>query len=160
MKRAATVIAVLVVLAAVMGGVAVAWNVWWAGNHGVVTTPGAVEQGWQTLGAQLKQSEQSEAEIEKLYWNQPEKLAVLIEAHKQRTAKLEGNKTAGLIVAHDNEAIARLQQRIAAIYAQREAQAEAAAAAEKQAELEAKQQAWEEAHPGQTYPETAAPAHP
>jgi membrane protein involved in colicin uptake len=134
--------------------------VWWAGNHGVVTTPGAVEQGWQTLGAQLKQSEQSEAEIEKLYWNQPEKLAVLIEAHKQRMAKLEGNKTAGLIVAHDNEAVARLQQRIAAIYAQREAQAEAAAAAEKQAELEAKQQAWEEAHPGQTYPETAAPAHP
>ncbi|MDR3792006.1 MAG: hypothetical protein P4L03_01375 [Terracidiphilus sp.] len=160
MKTAATVLAVLVVLAAVTGGVAVAWNVWYAGSHGVVSTPGAVEQGWQTLGAQLKQSEQREAEIEKLYWNEPEKLAVLIESHKQRIAKLEGNKTAGLIVAHDNEAIARLEQRIAAIYAEREAQAEAAAEAEKQAALEAKQQAWEEAHPGQTYPGAAAPAHP
>ncbi|MDR3723349.1 MAG: hypothetical protein P4K83_02520 [Terracidiphilus sp.] len=147
MKKAAIVIAVLVVLAAVTGGVAVAWNVWYAGSRGVVSSPDAVQLGWQTLGTQLQQSKQSEAEIEKLYWDQPEKLKVLIEAHKQRMAKLAGNKTAGLIVAHDNESIARLQQRIQAIYIQRQAQAEAAEA--RQEALDAQQQELDQSNAAQ-----------
>ena len=137
---------------------AVAWNTWYAGSHAVTVTPGAVEQGRQALDAQLKQATQREAEIEKLYWNEPEKLQVLIQSHQQRLAKLQGNTAAGAIVAHDNEAIARLQQRIAALEAARAAQAEAEAEAARQAALAAKQQAWEAAHPGQTYP--AAAAHP
>jgi membrane protein involved in colicin uptake len=113
--------------------VIVGYNVWYADSHPAVPTPGAVEQGRTALHLQLYQASQREAEIEKLYWNEPEKLQVLIQSHQQRIDNLAGNKASSEIAAHDQQAIARLQQRIAEIAAQRQAQAEAEAEAAREA---------------------------
>lgn len=121
-------IALALVAAGAATGLGIAWNVWYAESHTPTAAPGAVEQGRQNLHAQLEQSEQREAEIEKLYWNQPEKLEQIIEAHQQRYNKLTGNPTAGEIQQHDQQAVARLQQRIQQIWAERKAAAEAEAA--------------------------------
>ena len=127
----------------------IAWTVWYAENHAPSAALGPFEQSTAALHTQLAQSAQREAEIEKLYWNQPEKLQVLIQSHQQRIDKLTGNTASAEIVAHDQEAIARLEQRIAAIEAERVAQAQAEAEALKQQQLEARQQAQEDAHSGQ-----------
>jgi hypothetical protein len=123
MKKIAIALGVLALLCGVM-----AYNVWRAETETIVRTPGVVEQGRVALHMQLLQAEQREAGIEKIYWNQPEKLQVLIHSHETRIAQLEGNPAGGEIVAHDKDAIARLQKRIADIAAAREAAAEAAAA--------------------------------
>jgi hypothetical protein len=157
MKLKLLFLAIFLCLAAVGGGTALMWNLWFAQTHTPWAEPGAVEKGRLALAAQLADSVKREAEIEKIYWDQPEKLQVLIQAHQQREDKLAGNPAANQIVAHDQQAIDRLQQRIAALEAKREAQAEAEAEAAKQAALEAKQEALAEraAEQGHT-----APAHP
>jgi hypothetical protein len=123
MKKIAIALGVLALLVGVM-----AYNVWRAGTETIAYKPGVVEQGRMDLHTQLVQAEQREAEIEKVYWNAPEKLAVLIHSHEQRIEKLAGNPAGSEIVAHDKDAIARLQKRIEAIAAERAAAAEAQAA--------------------------------
>ena len=138
MKLAALIFAVLLALAAVVTCIGIGWNVWYAESHTPTAAPGTVEQGKLNLHAQLEQTQQREAEIEKLFWNQPEKLEVLIASHKQRLDKLTGNPSAGELAAHDQQAVTRLEQRIVQIAAERQAQAEAAAAAQAAAEEQAK----------------------
>lgn len=128
MKKIAIALAVLALLAGVW-----AYNVWRAETETIAYTPGVVEQGRMNLHTQLLQAEQREAEIEKVYWNAPEKLAILIHSHEQRIEKLTGNLAGGEIVAHDKDAIERLQKRIDAIAAARAAAAEAQAAAAQEA---------------------------
>jgi hypothetical protein len=140
MKLKLVVLTLFLCLAAAAGATTLAWSVWYAESHTPWAEPDAMERGREALAVQLGDSVKREAEIERLYWNQPEKLQVLIQAHQQRMAKLDGNSAASQVVAHDKEAIAQLQQRIAAIEAEREAQAEAEAAAAKEAALEAKQE--------------------
>ncbi len=123
MKQIAIALGVLALLVGVM-----AYNVWRAGTETIAHKPGVVEQGRMDLHTQLVQAELREAEIEKVYWNAPEKLAVLIHSHEQRVEKLNGNPAGSEIVAHDMDAIARLQKRIEAIAAERAAAAEAQAA--------------------------------
>ena len=131
MKR--TMALVLGVLA-LLGGFW-AYNVWRGETDTIVRPPSVVEQGRAALHNQLVQAELREAQIEKLYWNAPEKIEVLIQSHQQRIEKLAGNPAGGEIIAHDNVAIARLQKRIADIEVQRQAEAAAReAAAEAQAE--------------------------
>jgi hypothetical protein len=74
--------------------------------------PDAVEAGRQKLHAELAASEQREAEIEKQDWDSIPLLRDVIEAHQQRMGKLAANSQAGEIVAHDRDAIARLEKRI------------------------------------------------
>jgi hypothetical protein len=97
-------------------------NVWYAEHHPPVAAPGTVEQGRMALHAQLLQAGQREEQFEKLYWNSPEQLQVLIQSHQQRIDRLAGNAAGGEIVAHDQDAIARLQQRIADLATQAQAQ--------------------------------------
>jgi len=96
----------------------VAYDVWYAGRHAPVVTPGAVEQGRMALHAQLAQATQQEEQAEKLYWNSPGQLQILIQRHQQRIDALAGNTASGEIVAHDQQAMARLQQRIDDLAAQ------------------------------------------
>lgn len=140
MKLKLIVLTLFLCLTVAAGATTLAWNIWYAQSHTPSAEPGAVERGRQALAAQLADSVKREAEIEKLYWNQPEKLEVLLQSHQQRQEKLEGNTAAGELLAHDKQAIERLQQRIAAIQAAREAQAEAEAEAAKEAALEERQQ--------------------
>ena len=132
MKR--TIVIGLCVLALLAG--VLAYNVWRAETDAIVRQPGVVEQGHTALHAQLLEAEQREAAIEKVYWNAPEKLAVLIHSHEQRIEKLAGNPAGGDIVAHDKDAIARLQKRIADLDAQRQAEAAAQAEQANQAQAE------------------------
>jgi hypothetical protein len=118
-----------------------AYSVWRGETEVLAPIPGRVELERQALHAQLEQATQREAEIEKGFWDQPEKLQVLIESHQKRIAELDGNSAGGEIVAHDKAAITKLQNRIAAIAAARQAAAEAAAArAAAEAEAEAAEQ--------------------
>jgi hypothetical protein len=144
MKLKLIVLALFLAVTAAAGATTLAWNIWYAENHTPWTPPDAVEQGRLALAAQLSDSVKREAEIEKIYWDQPGKLEILIAAHQQREDKLAGNSAAYAIVAHDKDAIEKLRQRIAAIEATREAQAEAEAEAAREAALEAKQQAIDE----------------
>lgn len=132
MKR--TIVIGLCVLALLAG--VLAYNVWRAETEAIVRQLGVVEQGHAALHTKLLEAEQREAAIEKVYWNAPEKLAVLIHSHEQRIDKLAGNPAGGEIVAHDKDAIARLQKRIADLDAQRQAAAAAEAEQAKQAQAE------------------------
>jgi hypothetical protein len=124
----------LVMLSAVLVGVAF-YNVWRGETDPLVTTPGPVEQGRMDLHAKLVQAEQREAGIEKTYWHSPEKLRVLIKSHRQRVDELNGNNAGAEIVAHDKDAIARLEKRVADLEVAQEAEAEAR---EEQAKVEAR----------------------
>ncbi|HLY43450.1 MAG TPA: hypothetical protein VKR52_19715 [Terracidiphilus sp.] len=123
------VIGVGAVIAVLIG--VVAFNVWRAETAPVVKTPGMVEQGRQDLHAKLMAQEQREAQTEKLYWNSPDQLRLLIKSHQDRIDQLKGNLAGAEIVAHDKDAIARLEKRIGDIEAEREAQAKAAEEARK-----------------------------
>lgn len=130
MKRTLVIgLGVLALLAGVL-----AYNVWRAETETIVRQPDVVEQGHTALHTLLVEAEQREAAIEKVYWNAPDKLAVLIHSHEQRIEKLSGNPAGGEIVAHDKDAIARLQKRIADLDAQRQAEAAAQAEQAKQAQ--------------------------
>ena len=124
------VVSALCLLAVVLVGI-VAYNVWRGETAPVAKTPDAVEQGRASLHNQLAQVEQREAQIEKMDWDSPEKLRVLIQSHQKRIDQLNGNSAGGEIVAHDKEAIARLEKRIADIAAEKEAEAKADALAKK-----------------------------
>jgi hypothetical protein len=124
------VVSALCLLAVVLVGI-VAYNVWRGETAPVAKTPDAVEQGRANLHNQLAQVEQREAQIEKMDWDSPEKLRVLIQSHQKRIDQLNGNSAGGEIVAHDKEAIARLEKRIADIATEKEAEAKADALAKK-----------------------------
>jgi hypothetical protein len=124
------VVSALCLLAVVLVGI-VAYNVWRGETAPVAKTPDAVEQGRANLHNQLAQVEQREAQIEKMDWDSPEKLRVLIQSHQKRIDQLNGNSAGGEIVAHDKDAIARLEKRIADIATEKEAEAKADALAKK-----------------------------
>jgi sRNA-binding protein len=127
----------------VLGALAVApfgvmlYNTWGGARGPLVKAPGEVEQGRMDLHAKLVQAEQREGEIEKVYWNSPAQLQVLVKSHQQRIDELKGNDAGAEIVAHDKDAIERLQKRIADVEAEREAEAKAKAE-EAKAEAQAK----------------------
>jgi hypothetical protein len=129
MKRALVIALGVVAALAVM----LVYNVWRGETEVLAPQPGPVEQGRQALHAQFEQSAAREAQIEKTYWDHPEKLQVLIQSHQKRVAELDGNPAAGELLAHDKDAITRLQNRITAIAAQRQAEAAQATAAEQAA---------------------------
>ena len=120
MKKLAIAVAALIVLIAFAG-----WNVWHAVYEPVSSTPSLVDQGQQQLHAQLEQAKTREAEIEKQDWDTITLLRELIQAHQHRIDQLKDNSQAGEIVAHDREAIARIEKRIADLQAQQAAQAAA-----------------------------------
>jgi hypothetical protein len=124
MKRVITI--ALCALAVVLVSI-VAYNVWRGETAPVVKTPDVVEQGRVDLHNQLAQAEQREAGIEKMYWDSPEKLRILIQSHQKRIDQLNGNSAGGEIVAHDKDAIARLEKRITDIATEKEAEAKAQA---------------------------------
>ncbi|UWZ83910.1 hypothetical protein [Occallatibacter riparius] len=120
MKKFAIAFAALLVLIAFAG-----WNVWHAVYEPVTSKPSLVEEGRQQLHVQLEQAKTREAEIEKQDWDTVSLLRGLIEAHQHRIDQLKDNGQAGEIVAHDREAIARIEKRIADLQAQQAAQAAA-----------------------------------
>lgn len=129
MKKLAIVLAALVALTMV-----ISYNVWRAAEEPVTSTPGPLETGRAQLHAQLVDAEQHEGAAEKQAWNSPDRLRALIKWHQDRIAKLTGNSQAGEILAYDQAAVDRLQNRIADLAAQQAAQAQAAAAAAKAAQ--------------------------
>ena len=92
--------------------IAIAFNLSRASREPLVVAPDPLQVGREKLHGQLAQSEQREAEIEKQDWGSIPLLRELIGAHQTRMEKLSGNAEAGEIVAHDREAIARLEKRI------------------------------------------------
>lgn len=109
----------------------VSFNVWRAESTPVVKTPGILEQNREGLHAKLTAQAQRETQVEKLYWNSPEQLRILIKSHQQRISQLSGNSAGVEIIAHDKDAIARLEKRIGDIEADQAAQAKAAEEARK-----------------------------
>lgn len=107
MRKFAIALAVLAVLAGIF-----MFNVLRATQQPLTTEPDPLMQGRQKLHAQLTASEQREAEIEKQDWKSIPLLRQLISAHQERMGKLAGNSQAGEILAHDRDAIARLEKRI------------------------------------------------
>lgn len=91
---------------------AIGFNLSRARREPLVITPDPLQAGRQRLHAQLVQSEQHEAEIEKQDWNSIALLNQLVSAHQERISKLAGDSEAGEIVAHDRDAIERLVKRI------------------------------------------------
>jgi len=98
-------------IAVLLAGIA-SYNVWRANQDPVVTPPSALDVGRQQLHAQLERTKQREAEIEKSDWNSVTLLRDLVKAHQQRIDELSGNSQAGEILAHDHEAVARIEARI------------------------------------------------
>lgn len=92
--------------------IAIGFNLSRASREPLVITPDPLQAGRQKLHAQLVQSEQREAEIEKQDWHSTALLNQLVSAHQERIGKLAGNSEAAEIVAHDRDAIARLEKRI------------------------------------------------
>jgi hypothetical protein len=117
MKRIAIAVALFVLLI-----IAVGYNVWRANQEPVTTPASEVEIGRQKLHDQLEDSKRTEDKIEKQEWDSPALLQQVIVAHQQRIDKLKDNSQAGEIIAHDREAIGRLQKRIEELHAQAAAQ--------------------------------------
>jgi hypothetical protein len=99
------------------------WNVWHAVYEPVITQPSLVDLGRQQLHAQLEQSKTRESEIEQQDWASIPLLRGLIEAHQHRIDQLKDNSQAGEILAHDRDAIARIEKRIADLQTQQAQQA-------------------------------------
>ena len=137
MKKLAIALVVLAALAAMM-----VYNVRVAETEPIPQTPGPLEQATMDLHNQLKQAEEREAQFEKLYWDSPDQLRVLISSHQHRIERLAGNKQAGEVVGHDREAIARVEKRIAELEARRQEQS-----AEAQAQASGEAIAPTPAHP-------------
>ncbi|HKF48139.1 MAG TPA: hypothetical protein VKB38_12330 [Terracidiphilus sp.] len=113
MKKFAIAVGLLVVAGAIWS-----YNVLRADQEPVSATPSPVEAGRQKLHDQLAQSAQREAEIEQQDWNSVTLLRALVAAHQERIQKLTGNSEAGEILAHDRDAVARLQKRVNDLVAQ------------------------------------------
>jgi len=107
MKKLAIAGAVFIVVI-----IAIGFNLSRASLEPLAAAPDPLQVGREKLHGQLLQSEQREAEIEKQDWNSIALLRELISAHQTRIEKMSGNTEAGEIVAHDREAIARLEKRI------------------------------------------------
>lgn len=107
MKKLAAIVASFIVVV-----VAIGFNLSRASQEPLITTPDPLQVGRDKLHAQLMQSEQREAAIEKQDWNSIPLLRELVVAHQTRIQKLTGNGAAVEIIAHDQDAIARLQKRI------------------------------------------------
>jgi hypothetical protein len=107
MKKLAIVIAIFIIVI-----VAIGFNLSRASQEPLITTPDPLQVGRGKLHAQLVQSEQREAVIEKQDWNSIPLLRELVLAHQTRIQKLAGNSEAVEIIAHDQDAIARLEKRI------------------------------------------------
>jgi len=107
MKKLSAVLAIFIVVI-----VAIGFNLSRASQEPLITTPDPLQVARGKLHAQLVQSEQREAEIEKQDWNSIPLLRELVMAHQARIQKLTGNSEAVEIVAHDQDAIARLDKRI------------------------------------------------
>lgn len=118
MKKLAIALAVVAVLFLVF-----MFNVLRATQQPVTAAPDPLAAGRQKLHDQLAASEQREAEIEKQDWDSIPLLRELIAAHQQRIAKLAGNSQAAEIVAHDHDAMARLEKRIEDLAQQEKAKA-------------------------------------
>jgi hypothetical protein len=118
MKKLLLALAALLLLIGFIG-----WNVWQAVYEPVTTPPTLVELGHQQLHNQLEQSKTREAEIEKQDWDSITLLRGLIDAHQHRIDQLKDNSQAGEILAHDRDAIARIEKRIADLQAQQAEQA-------------------------------------
>lgn len=131
MKKILIALGVLVLI-----GGGVCYNVWRASVDPVTSTPGPLEIGRQQLHAQLEESKQREAAIELQDWNSIPLLRGLIDAHQHRIEQLSGNSQGGEIVAHDREAIARLEKRISDLIEEEAARAAAQAKAQEQRELD------------------------
>lgn len=125
MKKLAFALGILAAIA-----IAFMFNVLHATQQPLAVTPDPLVIAAQQLHAQLVASEQRETEIEKQDWNSIPLLNQLIGAHQQRIVKLAGNNQAGEIIAHDHEAIARLERRIHEI-GEQEAERPAAPAPER-----------------------------
>jgi hypothetical protein len=113
MKKFAIAVGLLVVAGAVWS-----YNVLRADQEPVSVTPNPVEAGRQKLHDQLAKAAQREGEIEQQDWNSVTLLHALIVAHQERIQKLTGNSEAGEILAHDRDAVARLQKRVNDLVAQ------------------------------------------
>ena len=107
MKKLAIVLALFLIVI-----VAIDINLSRASQEPLVTTPDPLQVARTKLHAQLAESEQREAAIEKQDWDSIPLLRELILAHQVRMQKLAGNSEAVEIVAHDQDAIARLEKRI------------------------------------------------
>jgi len=149
MKKFTIGIGILIVLI-----VFVSYNVWRANEDPVTSPPTLVDLGAQQLHNQLQQAQAREATIEQQDWDSIPLLRGLIQAHQHRIEQLSGNKQAGEILAHDKDAIARLEKRIADLTA-----AAAAQRADNGSSPAQDQQSGQEQHaPGQAPPPPAAPA--
>jgi hypothetical protein len=118
MKKIAIALAALLLLIGFAS-----WNVWHAVYEPVTTQPSPVDLGRQQLHAQLEQSKTRESEIEQQDWGSISLLRGLILAHQHRIDQLKDNSQAGEILAHDRDAIARIEKRIADLQIQQAQQA-------------------------------------
>jgi hypothetical protein len=149
MKKLATGICILVALI-----LFVTYNVWRANVEPVTSTPGALQLGRQQLHDQLQNAEVREKAIEQQSWDSIPRLRTLIQSHQHRIEQLSGNSQAGEIVAHDKDAIARLEKRISDLNAAAAAeQAKSGSSAPQGQQSGQQQQA-----PGQAPPSSAAPS--
>jgi hypothetical protein len=129
----------------------VTYNVWRASEEPVTSPPTLVQLGAQQLHTQLQQAQARETAIEQQDWNSIPLLRGLIQAHQHRLEQLSGNKQAGEIIAHDKEAIAHIEKRIADLTAAQRADSGSSTPAD--------QQNGEDQHaPGQAPPPSSAPA--
>ena len=105
---------------------ALMYSVWRESREPVTRTPGPLETGRMQLHAQLEDAKKTESEAERQAWNSPDRLRAMIQGHQQRIEQLKDNKEAAEIVAYDQDAVDRLEKRIAQIAEEQAAKAEAA----------------------------------
>jgi hypothetical protein len=120
MKKIAIALAALLLLIGFAS-----WNVWRAVYEPVTSQPSLVDLSRQQLHAQLEQSKTRESEIEQQEWGSITLLRGLILAHQHRIDQLKDNSQASEILAHDRDAIARIEKRIADLQTQQAAQQQA-----------------------------------
>jgi hypothetical protein len=112
MKKLAIVLGIVLALILL-----VSYNVWRANEEPVTSPPTLVELGRQQLHEQLEKAQAREAAIEKEDWDSIPLLRQLVASHQHRIEQLSDSSQAGEIVAHDKDAIARIEKRIAELTA-------------------------------------------
>lgn len=127
MRRIAAIAAGVLLLLAV----AMIVNVWHGARDPVTRAPGPLETARAQLHGQLDAAKKAESQAEQQAWNSPTQLRILIQGHEQRIDRLKDNKEAAEIVAYDQEAVDRLEKRIAQMAQEQAAKAEAAEQAAK-----------------------------
>lgn len=119
MKR---ILAIVFGLLALFAG-AMMYGVWRESLEPVSSPPGPLEIGRAQLHAQLEDARKLETQVEKQGWNSSLDLRRMIQGHEQRIEKLKDNPEAKEILAHDRDAVDRLQKRIAELAEQQAARA-------------------------------------